>query len=62
MVMHKACCISEDIVVHVGVFQGRMCVVVDSVHEEYCAENNRQGYYSGCGIEEAGGGRRRLDC
>jgi hypothetical protein len=54
MVMHKACCISEDIVVHVGVFQGRMCVVVDSVHEEYCAENNRQGYYSGCGIEEAG--------
>jgi len=32
--MDESCCIGEDEIVDVGVFQGRMCVVVDSVDNE----------------------------
>lgn len=40
--MHETCCIGEDVVVYVGVFQGRVRIVVDSVDEEDETEDNRE--------------------
>lgn len=30
----EACCICEDVVVDVGVFQGRVCILPEAVEEE----------------------------
>jgi len=40
MVVYETRCVSEDVVVYISVFQGRMSVVVDSVDEEDQAEED----------------------